>query len=118
MPDATLDPSPCPAIEIEMARPGTDQTDTKAVPHICTICNGEGCEYCDSGEIAMTPDENHQENNGANRPDPKWVRGNCPECGDDLVSNMYYVGGKGYLLCWECWSSLGENPTCSYRRVL
>jgi hypothetical protein len=52
------------------------------------------------------------------RPDPKWVRGRCPECGEELVSNMYYIGGKGYLLVWECWSSLGEQPQCCYRRVL
>jgi len=55
---------------------------------------------------------------GGERPDPQWVRGRCPECGDDLVSNLYYIGGKGYLLCWECWGSLGENPACRYRRVL
>lgn len=54
----------------------------------------------------------------AGRPDPEWVRGVCPECGDDLVSNLYYVGGKGYLIRWECWSSLKETPTCSYRKVL
>lgn len=52
------------------------------------------------------------------RPDPQWIRGTCPECGDDLVSNLYYVGGKGYLLVWECWSGLGERPSCCYRRVL
>jgi hypothetical protein len=52
------------------------------------------------------------------RPDPQWVRGRCPECGDDLVSNLYYIGGKGYLMIWECWNSLGENPRCTYRRVL
>ena len=52
------------------------------------------------------------------RPDPQWVRGTCPECGDDLVSNLYYVGGKGYLLVWECWNGLGERPSCCYRRVL
>ncbi len=55
---------------------------------------------------------------GGERPDPQWVRGRCPECGDDLVSNLYYIGGKGYLLCWECWSSLGDNPVCRYRKVL
>lgn len=52
------------------------------------------------------------------RPDPGWVRGRCPECGDDLISNLYYIGGKGYILCWECWGSLGENPQCRYRKVL
>jgi hypothetical protein len=52
------------------------------------------------------------------RPDPKWVRGKCPECGDDLVSNLYYIGGKGYLIVWECWGSLNEDPRCTYRRVL
>jgi hypothetical protein len=52
------------------------------------------------------------------RPDAEWVRGKCPVCGDDLVSNLYYVGGKGYLVRWECWSSLGEDPNCEYSRVL
>ena len=52
------------------------------------------------------------------RPDPKWVRGKCPECGDDLVSNLYYIGGKGDLIVWECWGSLNEDPRCTYRRVL
>jgi hypothetical protein len=52
------------------------------------------------------------------RPRADWVRGRCPDCGDDLVSNCYYVGGRGYLICWECWSSIGQNPTCAYRKVL
>ena len=52
------------------------------------------------------------------RPNEEWIRGRCPECGDDLVSNFYYIGGKGYLLVWECWDSLNENPQCGYRRVL
>lgn len=52
------------------------------------------------------------------RPHPDWVRGRCPECGDDLVSNLYYTGGKGYLLVWECWNSLQEDARCKYRKVL
>lgn len=52
------------------------------------------------------------------RPDPQWVRGRCPECGDDLVSNLYYIGGKGYVIRWECWGSLQENPQCHYKKVL
>ena len=52
------------------------------------------------------------------RPDPEWVRGRCPLCGEDVVSNCYYVGGKGYIIVWECWASLGDTPTCDYRRVL
>lgn len=52
------------------------------------------------------------------RPDPEWVRGRCPECGDDLVSNLYYIGGRGYLIKWQCWSSLSESPTCRYEKVL
>jgi hypothetical protein len=51
-------------------------------------------------------------------PDPEWVRGTCPACGALLVSNSYYVGGRGYILVWECWERLGERPTCDYRRVL
>lgn len=58
---------------------------------------------------SMTPD---------GRPDPNWVRGRCPECGEELVSNMYYLGGKGYLIVWECWGSLSEDSECEYRRVL
>ena len=52
------------------------------------------------------------------RPDPDWVRGRCPMCGEDVVSNCYYVGGKGYIIVWECWGSLGDTPDCDYRRVL
>ncbi|HVK01963.1 MAG TPA: hypothetical protein VM490_00665 [Armatimonadaceae bacterium] len=56
------------------------------------------------------------------RPDPQWVRGRCPECGDDLVSNMYYVGGKGYIIRWECWSRLtkpeSDPARCAYYKVL
>ena len=51
-------------------------------------------------------------------PRPEWVRGTCPQCGDKLVANAYYVGGRGYIVCWECWSSLGENPSCQYRRII
>jgi hypothetical protein len=52
------------------------------------------------------------------RPDPEWVRGRCPACGEEVVSNCYYIGGKGYILVWECWGSLGPDPRCDYRRVL
>ena len=60
------------------------------------------------------------------RPKPEWIRGICPQCGDDLISNCYYVGGRGYLVVWECWNSLGqdargvpdEERTCRYRKVI
>ena len=52
------------------------------------------------------------------RPDPDWVRGRCPLCGEEVVSNCYYVGGKGYIIVWECWASLSDTATCDYRRVL
>lgn len=55
---------------------------------------------------------------GFDRPKPEWVRGECPCCGEPLVSNCYYVGGQGYLVIWDCWASLGMNPTCTYRRVV
>ena len=51
-------------------------------------------------------------------PRPEWVRGVCPQCGEPLVSNCYYVGGRGYLVVWECWASRPEAATCEYRRVL
>lgn len=52
----------------------------------------------------------------AERPNPEWVRGECPVCGEVCVSNAYYVGGRGYLLYVECWAGLGVSPTCDYRR--
>jgi len=53
-----------------------------------------------------------------NRPDPEWKRGTCPLCGDDVVCNSYYVGGRGYIIVWECWSSLQLPATCNFRRVI
>lgn len=55
---------------------------------------------------------------GAGRPKPEWVRGKCPACDDDLVSNCYYVNGVGYLLVWECWSFLQKHPTCNYSKTM
>lgn len=52
------------------------------------------------------------------RPRPEWVRGTCPQCGSEIVSNCYYVGGRGFLVMHECWESLKNNPTCAYRKVL
>lgn len=52
------------------------------------------------------------------RPRPEWVRGVCPQCGSELVSNCYYVGGRGYICAFECWASLGDNPTCGYRKII
>lgn len=55
---------------------------------------------------------------GKSDPDSQWVRGACPVCGQPLVSNCYYIPGKGYLILHQCWASLGENPTCDYQKVL
>jgi len=55
------------------------------------------------------------------RPRPEWVRGRCPECGDDLVSNLYYIGGQGYVIYWECWSSFPLThtaPKCKFRKKM
>lgn len=51
-------------------------------------------------------------------PDPEWVRGTCPYCDEEVVSNAYYVPGRGYVIVWQCWSSLGDHPTCTFRRIL
>ena len=51
-------------------------------------------------------------------PHPDYVRGQCPQCGDVLVSQVYYIGGRGYLVVWDCWASLGNAPCCTYRKVL
>jgi hypothetical protein len=52
------------------------------------------------------------------RPDPAWIRGECPVCGDAVVSNCYLIHGKGWIIVWECWSSLADEPECDYRRVI
>ncbi len=52
------------------------------------------------------------------QPRTEWVRGTCPACGGAVVANMYYVGGRGYLCVHECWNSLSEPSTCTYRKVL
>ena len=54
----------------------------------------------------------------ADQPKPEWIRSICPLCAGPVVSNCYYVGGRGYLCVWEGGHSLGEAPTCSYRKVL
>lgn len=48
--------------------------------------------------------------------DLQWIRGTCPACGGGLLSNLYYVEGRGYLLVMECAESLSERPACNYRR--
>ncbi len=58
------------------------------------------------------------EESEAQRLDPEWVRGCCPRCGAELISNCYYVAGRGYLVIWECWASQGAEPSCDYRRVI
>ena len=52
------------------------------------------------------------------QPKPEWTRGECPQCSAAIVANCYYVGGRGYLTVWECWNSLGDAPSCGYRKVL
>lgn len=51
-------------------------------------------------------------------PKPELIRGTCPSCGGHLVSSHYYVDGQGYVISWDCWSSLAERPTCSYRHMI
>lgn len=65
----------------------------------------------------------------SDQPRPEWIRGNCPHCEckgmvTPVVSNCYYIGGRGYLIVWECWLSLldmekdYEDRRCNYRKVL
>ena len=59
-----------------------------------------------------------QASGSGDAPDPAWVRGVCPQCGSLLVSNCYYVGGRGYLIVHECWESLGDAAACAYRKII
>lgn len=53
-------------------------------------------------------------------PDPASVRGTCPACGGALISDLVYVGGRGYLLMIRCWNGTGSHreSSCDYRRML
>lgn len=50
------------------------------------------------------------------QPDPEWIRGSCPRCGQFLVSKCHYVAGEGYLVVWECEGN--QFGDCDYKRVL
>lgn len=54
----------------------------------------------------------------ARRPPTKMRAGTCPVCGDDAVSELSFMEDRGYLLQVRCWSSLGDEPTCDWRRAL
>ncbi len=72
-----------------------------------------------AGETVIVAGADISDPDDESRPDKQWIRETCPECGDDLVSNMYYIPSKkSYFVAWECWASLGEEPTCKYRRIL
>lgn len=49
---------------------------------------------------------------------PHMRRGRCPHCGEWLYAALYYMGGRGYLMAWECEGNFGDPATCNYRRVL
>jgi predicted RNA-binding Zn-ribbon protein involved in translation (DUF1610 family) len=52
-------------------------------------------------------------------PNQEWIRGKCPDCGQVLVSNCYQVPGQTRsIVCWDCWNSLGPEPTCKYSKTL
>jgi hypothetical protein len=51
-------------------------------------------------------------------PDPVWIRGRCPKCGNDLISRKRYKSGYGYMIHWTCYNRLIESPTCNYDKVL
>lgn len=74
--------------------------------------------------LMSSPEADSPASTGANynpetdRPSPEWVRGTCPQCGEMVVSNIFYVEGKGFMVALECWASFQANPTCTYRKLL
>jgi len=69
-------------------------------------------------EILPVPNSHHIPSDAHTEPEEDWKRGRCPVCGDWLVSNLYFTK-YGYILRWQCWSSLKRpDPTCDYSRVL
>jgi hypothetical protein len=53
-------------------------------------------------------------------PDPALIRGRCPSCGRDVVSELIYTQGRGYFIQWRCvgYDPAAEEPLCRWRRVL
>lgn len=51
------------------------------------------------------------------QPKPEWTRGNCPQCGAPVVSNCYYIGGRGFVIVLECWEALRSPAACTFRQV-
>lgn len=47
-------------------------------------------------------------------PPDEVIVGRCPECGERLVSNLYWHTEHGYLLRYECWESLMPNGRCNF----
>jgi len=52
-------------------------------------------------------------NETPHRPEPHWIHGKCPKCGDYTIKDAFYVGGRGYLVQVVCW-----NGDCMYRKML
>ena len=46
-------------------------------------------------------------------PTREWVVGRCPMCHGDLVCMSYDNDGE-YRIVWQCWGSLGQEPSCSF----
>lgn len=51
------------------------------------------------------------------RPTPEIERGTCPDCGGQLVANLYWHARRGYLLRYECWEGLLPNGVCRFYAV-
>ena len=51
------------------------------------------------------------------RPPESIRRGHCPDCGGELVANLYCHEQRGYLLRYECWEGLLPGGVCAFYAV-
>jgi len=53
-------------------------------------------------------------------PDPALIRGRCPLCSREVVSELVFVAGRGYLVWWRClgYDAAADEPLCRWRKVL
>lgn len=51
------------------------------------------------------------------QPDPEYVRGTCPKCGEVVVV-VHRESGGTWRMVWECLASVQPPITCDYRLVL
>jgi hypothetical protein len=78
--------------------------------------------YGDDNEVLALPPRERamsdpaQEQRVEVRPDPDIVRGHCPACDEEIISEARWdARGHRYVVWWACWGKL-NGTGCGYER--